>query len=155
MGLSFSKIKNRLKIYGYTTAILKGYLKDECNSLPSIFDTYQKDHKFYVSLVTKKTNTEISGDVLTAFRMLRAKCYDENEFTKWDFLYEKMERRRHLLNERNLNNIYDTRMKKINYIYQVVMVKLPRLLASVTDDPDFNEKNIIVNKYGGNYRLAL
>lgn len=154
-GLSFTKVGNQLKIYGYTTAILKQYLKEECNCLPSVFDTYKQNDKFYVLFINKRTNIEISGDLLAVFRMLHEKCYDENEYLKWDVIHNEMNNRRHLLRENNLHNFNDTQEKKINYVYQTIAVKLARLLKNAMDDPDFNENNIIDNKYGGNYRLAI
>lgn len=154
-GLSFTKVGNQLKIYGYTTAILKEYLKNECNSLPSVFNTYKQNDKFYVLFIGKKTNVEISGDLLTAFRILHEECYNENEYIKWDVIHNEMNHRRHLLRENDLDHFNDTKRKKIDYIYQTVAIKLARLLKNAMDDPDFNEKNIVDNKYGGNYRLAI
>ncbi|MFH1365916.1 MAG: hypothetical protein ABIG99_00785 [Patescibacteria group bacterium] len=154
-GLSFTKIGNQLKIYGYTTAILKQYLKEECKCLPSVFDTYRQNNKFYILFITKKTDIEISGDLLTAFRMLHEKCYDENEYIKWDALFNKMGTRRNILLQHNLGNFTDTQEQKINYVYQTIAVKMARLLKNATGDPAYNEDNIIDNKYGGNYRLAM
>lgn len=154
-GLKFKKIKNNLKIYGYTTDTLKGYLKDEYNCLPTMFNTYKKNDKFYILFISKKTNIEISGDLLTAFRMLYEKCYNENEYVKWDVIHNEMNKRRNLLRENNLVNFNDTQEQKIAYVYQIIAVKLARLLKNVMDDPDFNENDIIDNKYGGNYRLAI
>jgi len=150
-GLKFNKIKNKLKIYGYTTATLKRYLKDEHDCLPSVFDTYKKNDKFYILFISEKTDIEISGDILTAFRMLHEKCYDENEYIKWDGMYNKMSGRRHLLLERNLN----TQEEKMSYVYQTVVVKLARVLKNAIGDPDYNKDNIITRKYGGHYRLAI
>lgn len=156
-GLSFKKVGNQLKIYGYTTAILKRYLKDEHNCLPTVFDIYEKNHKFYILFIDRKTDTEISGDMLTALKMLREKCYDENKYIKWDVINDEMSKRRNLLRENNLTNFADTREQKINYIYQTIAVKLARLLKNAINinNSNYSEKDIIDNKYGGNYRLAI
>ena len=150
-GLKFRLLKEgKLEIYGYTTAILKDFLKEELKCLPSIFGVYKKGHKFYISFINKETNVEISGDLLTAFRLLHQRCGDDNNYSDWETIYNKLNTRRSV--DDGLPMI---REKKVDYIYQLVSVKLSRLLKKATDDTNYNEDNIIDHKYSGKYRLAL
>ena len=154
-GLTFNVKGNQVTINGYTTAILKRYLKDEHNCLSSMFNTYKKNNKFYISFIGKETDVEIAGDILTAFRVLHKKCYNETEYIKWDSIFKSLNDRREILEEHNLNSTVGTNRHKMDYVYQTVMVKLARLLKTAIGDPDFDKRKIIVSKYGGFYRLAL
>lgn len=154
-GLSFKEKENKIYIHGYTTDILKQYLREECNSLPTVFDTYEENHRFYILFIDKKTGVELNGEELVAFRLLRKNCYNENIFIKWGDIFRKMGRRRDLLRENNINNFIGTDPKKVAFVYQVIAVKLAKKLKKILNDPNYTEKDIIIHKYGGYYRLGI
>ena len=149
-GLKFLLKDENLKIYGYTTVILKSFLKEELNCLPSIFNVYKKNNKFYILFINDETNVEITGDLLTAFRLLHQKCGDENIYTDWKTIFEKINIRRNID-----NGLPMIKEKQVDYVYQLVSVKLSKLLKRATNDTNYKEDIIIDHKYGGKYRLTL
>ena len=153
-GLKYKIEDGKIYIKGYTTAILKEYLKDEHQILFSFLDTYSENRKYYLSFLNRKTGVEISGDQLTVFRSLHKNCKEKNEYLKWDVLYKQIKIRRRVSGE-NLDSIYVSEESKINHVYQTVAVKLVRLLKEAIGDPSFIEDNIIDKKYGGLYRLVI
>lgn len=153
-GLRFAIMGNEVKIFGYTTAILRSYLREEQHCGPSVFDIYQKNKKYYISLIKVETNIEISSDILTAFRFLHQECGEGDEYVKWDIIYKEMNKRRKLTVGNDLDSFNGTNEKKIDYVYQTVAVKLVNLLRDVINNSNFNEE-IIAHKYGGNYKLAI
>ena len=115
---------------------------------PSVFEICKKNRKFYISYNKTSTDVEIHGDMLVAFKILHTNYSKENDYVKWETLFEEINKRRKV--EGGLK--IDLREKRVDYVYQVVSVKLARLLEIATGDPNFYKGKIIENKYG-KYKL--